>query len=271
MSNLPPPPPPPGFPASAPPPQEPAPFVPMAPIGAPDKKSKKGLLIGVGAIVAVAAIGVGAFVLLSGDDGGGDLNTAKALPTIQDIVDESGTDADTTSVALDDCPMTDLDDLAKLAPKSFDTADILDGDTEFHVDLTDADDPLLILCVAFISGESDQFGIYSGEAPDAKDVTDLEDYTERVLSGRDITFDKSSEFKGGTLLPYCSVAKDSSSGDEEQCETDWFNDEIQIGIFATGSDVDSKVTTEWLKSELDKAIKALESADPSDFPPVPGS
>ena len=109
--------------------------------------------------------------------------------------------------------MTDLDDLAKLAPKSFDTADILDGDTEFHVDLTDADDPLLILCVAFISGESDQFGIYSGEAPDAKDVTDLEDYTERVLSGRDITFDKSSEFKGGTLLPYCSVAKDSSSGE----------------------------------------------------------
>ncbi len=270
MSNLPPPPPPPGFPASAPPPQEPAPFVPMAPIGAPEKKSKKGLLIGVGAIVAVAAIGAGAFVLLSGDDGGGDLNTSKALPNIEDIVDAPRLDADNSRADLDDCPIVDLDDLADLAPKAFDPSDILDGDTTFDIEFTDADDPRLILCRSFISGQADVFGIYVGEVPDVKNVKDFQDYTESVLSSQDVTFEKTSSFKGGTLVPYCSVPKDSADGDDVQCETDWFNDEIQVGIFASSSsdEVESSITTAWLKSELAKAIKTLEGTDPGDFPPV---
>lgn len=64
MSALPPPPP---GPSSAPPPPPPpytGQFVPSAPPSAPKKKT--GLIIG--AIAVVAVLGVGAFVLMKGDD-----------------------------------------------------------------------------------------------------------------------------------------------------------------------------------------------------------
>ena len=107
-------------------------FNPLPPIEtAPQpKKSSTGRLIAIigAAVVVVAALAVGAFLVFGGDDDAGKVDAAKASGAVEDTTVAAGMQRTDHLAALKECPFGGIDDLADDAPEGFDAATAAKGD-----------------------------------------------------------------------------------------------------------------------------------------------
>jgi hypothetical protein len=235
-------------------------FTPLPPIESPQpkKKSSKRLLIIIGAaVVVVAALVVGGLLVFGGDDGDGNVDAHKASGAVEDATTAANLGRDVHRAALKACPFDGIDDLAGDAPKGFDAATAAKGDDVAALTQTDQrDDPILLQCATANDDGTLAYGVATAALP----PTELKAYIERSLNDATATFEDTSSFRGGTLLPFCTKPNDGATV-QALCATTWYDKELMVAIFATGKGSATDLTTEWVKDELDDLITDLEGAD----------
>jgi hypothetical protein len=73
-------------------------------------------------------------------------------------------------------------------------------------------------------------------------------------------FEGTEQFRGGTLLPFCTTP-DKGSGRPAICATAWYDKQLLVAQLASGQGATSAdLTTAWLKKDLSTVIKDLEQA-----------
>ncbi|MDP2292543.1 MAG: hypothetical protein Q8M22_15235 [Actinomycetota bacterium] len=260
MSSLPPPPPgPPSVPPPPPPPPYQGQYMPAAPPPTPgSSKSKTGLVIG--AIALVAVLGVGAFVLMSGDDDetSNSLSTNAMLAAVQALVTRAGAEPG-DSVALDRCPAGEMAALATQAPTEVQTVAEASTEPQAFVYQPDVSGSLaLVNCTLDDPTFESGIGIAFGEA-----VSDYRSDLVRVLPEFELTFGTETAHEGGTLLRYCAEPRDPEAGYRPFCEADWFDDNVWVGVFLASSDTASEIAEEWLVAVLPGVISAVTTNAPT--------
>jgi len=246
MTNLPPP--------SLPPPA-PEPPIPSEPAnGTPKSRKRTALFVGLGVLVVVA-LGVVGFLVFGGDDDSS-LDTTKALSNVTDIIDATDV-SDGDSAAIVDCPMGDLDTLAKSAPEGLDAVAAARGEENYEV-FTFADDPSFVQCTATPDSGS-SVGVLAGAAPDG----DFEKYIESSLAEFDVTFSSTGTANGGSIVSYCAELADGGS---PFCEADWSDGTMQIGVLSTDAGASTDELIVWLKAVLPGIVQSLVDANPDEFP-----
>lgn len=255
MSSLPPPPP---GPSSAPPPPPPPPYqgqyVPTAPPTSSPKK-KTGLIVG--ALAVVAVLGIGAFVLMK-DDGDGNGGASDALPTSAMLVSVQAlvTRADVEpaeSATLGSCPAGSLAGLAAQGPAAVQAVADVSGEPRAFAYQPDVAGSLaLVNCTLDDADYESGIGLAFGEA-----VDDFRADLIRVLPEFDLTFEPETEHLGGTLLRYCAAPLKPEAGYRPFCETDWFDDNVWVGVFLAADDTTSAITEEWLVTILPGVVAAV--------------
>ena len=234
-------------------------FTPLPPIPSPPpkKKSSKRLLIIIGAaVVVVAALVVGGLLVFGGDDGEGNVNATR--PAGRWTTPPWPPSSIAPSIApAQGCPFDGIDDLADDAPKGFDAATAAKGDDVAAITQTDQrDDPLLLQCATSNDDGTLAYGVATASLP----PTDLKAYIERSLNDAKATFEDTSSFRGGTLLPFCTKPNEGATV-QPLCATAWYDKELMVAMFATGKGSATDLTTAWVKDDLDDLITDLEGAD----------
>ncbi len=260
MSSLPPPPP---GPPSVPPPPPPyqGQYVPAAlpPTSSPGSSKKKTGLV-VGAIALVAVLGVGAFVLLSGDDDktSDALSTGAMLASVQALATRAGAEPG-DSVALDRCPAGEMAALATQAPPEVQAVAEASTEPQAFVYQPDVSGALaLVNCTLDDPSFETGIGIAFGEA-----VSDYRADLVRVLPEFELTFGTETPHKGGTLLRYCAEPRDPAAGYRPFCEADWFDDNVWVGVFLASGDTASEIAEGWLIAVLPDVIAAVTANAPT--------
>ena len=197
-------------------------------------------------VALVAVLVIAAVVLFGGDDDPAGLDTAKASDRVAAVIDDAQPSTDNDSTSIDDCTAGDLEKIGESIPDEFDTSDIK-GETETEVVFVSLRDPAQIQCHI---GDDVAYGVVVSESP-----ADLESYLAEFL-GDQLDFEKGSALRGGEVLSVCST--DRSSPDA--CATAWADSRLMVVMVVSGDGASTKVTTEWLKSELTGVIDTLAAA-----------
>lgn len=237
-------------------------FNPLPPISgeqpAPAKKSRTRLIAIIGAaVIVVAALVVGGLLVFGGDDDG-NIGTTKASGAVEDTTTAAKLDRTTNIAELKECPFKGIDDLAGDAPKGFDAAKAAKGGDRAAITQTqERADPLLLQCITLTDDGALVYGVTAAAVP----PEDIQAYIGRTIQQATPKFEKTSSFRGGTLLPFCTTP-DKGSDDTPLCATAWFDDDLMTAIFTSGKGASTAVTTEWIKDELDDIVEDLEGSDP---------
>jgi hypothetical protein len=274
MSNLPPPsfgapqnpPDPPRPPTGAPPTPPPIPSSPSVPAPPPvgpatgpgqgTRRSKVPLLIAA-TVVVVAAVVVGAIALFGGSSSSGKIDSSAASGAVEDATLAAKLDRSTRQAVLHDCPFPGLTDLAASAPAGFDAATAAQGEVGAVITQTSTrDDPELLQCAIGQSDGSLEYGIVAASIPPA----DIKAYIGRTVTEATANFEGTEQFRGGTLLPFCTTP-DKGSGRPAICATAWYDKQLLVAQLASGQGATSAdLTTAWLKKDLSTVIKDLDQA-----------
>jgi hypothetical protein len=255
MSSLPPPPP---GPLNVPPPP---PYAPQAAAPAQPAPTRRTGLI-VAAVVAAVALGVGAFVLLSGgdDDKGASasLPTSSMLVAVQELVEQADA-APAESEDLDSCPGGDLAALALQGPPEVQAVAGRSTDSQDFVYQPDLAGALPIVnCTLDDSTFESGVGLAFGEV-----VGDYRAELIRLLPEFELTFDAETPHEGGTLLRFCATPLQPEAGFRAFCETDWYDDNVWVGAYLASDDSTSAITEEWLIAILPGVVNEAAASSAS--------
>lgn len=79
--------------------------------------------------------------------------------------------------------------------------------------------------------------------------------------------DDGDAYFGIFLISYSAESTEDGGG-LALAETDCYDDELQIGIFAAGDGATPELTSAWLQAVLVDAIDHVDGVDPDEFPPT---
>lgn len=289
MSSLPPPPPPPAAPPPPSVPPSPPPagqLPPFAPSEAPRKSGRTKLIVAA-AVLVLAGVGVGGFLLTRDDDTASPTTPTAAPDTLRATTPTAPPDAPSTTVSavpstaamlaavtelttradagrdesvdLDSCPGGDLAVLAEKAPAEVRTVvDRAEQSSAFVYQPDLEREPAIINCTLDDATFATGVGLGAGKAvqPYRQDLV-------RVLAEFNLTFDGERELLGGTVLRYCAEPKSSDGSVRAFCEADWFDDSVWVGVFLASPDTSSAVADEWLAAILPEVVADITANAPT--------
>ncbi|BAN03373.1 hypothetical protein [Ilumatobacter coccineus] len=175
----------------------------------------------------LAVVGAVALIAVGCDDGVPDLDTEPAAERIRALLDANGADVD-----LDECPVADFSTLLADSFELLDdqlVRDALVGASRSTTFSTDSTPAAGIACeLVDESGATAGFVFLDAPADLAAFTSDL---ATGSLDGVTVDVDESRLYRGGRFHRVCADADTSAL---DSCAVDWLDDDVMIGVFATG-------------------------------------
>jgi hypothetical protein len=232
------------------------------PASGKSSSSRPKLIVAIVAVVLL--LGVGAYFVFGRSGGDSKLSGKKALVTVNDLVDRADLSGQ-GSAHMSDCPIGNLDklvalgpagvgDIARKASKSAEKDEVYQSDHEreppivecFYLNVDDTS----------ATAVNPQVGVFAAE----KVAGNYHSYLRGLYSESTLHFETDQSFRGGTRVDYCGDAVGDTGS--TFCESDWYDDNIQVGVYLTGDGQSVQLTGEWLKAALPTMLRTLEG-DPS--------
>ncbi len=183
------------------------------------------------------------------DTTGDELATDAMVSAIQGLLDLGAT-SEASAPDLDACPLGDFDALLAKAPAETTAAASVEGEVVSYVYQPEGEPPHL-QC-----GRGD-LGVYTGLVPQG----DYNDELTAVLGDFVLTFDDDVAYLGGTIVSFC--AELIGVGADAFCETDWYDDNVWVGVFISGDARSSEQSAQWLTAILWDVVTTVPQLAPT--------
>lgn len=230
--TTPPPPPPPGF---------------EAPPSRVKKRTLAWAIVGI-MVVTTVAFALALALFRDDDTGSAPERVDDAAAAVARLVADANPDVDSAET-LDGC-VVPLTVLAATAPDGVDIAAFLAEDAFSAVIRSAEDDIVFIECSVQLES-----GLLVGVSVGPRPAGDYMDAMRTYLVNFDVTPGATASHRGGTLVDYCGTAHADAEGYASFCETDWYTDDLVVGIFVSEEVASKEQVHGWVVAALDDLVQ----------------